>query len=170
MMRKPVMSQPTLEEMKALLLEHEWAERNGDLDGTMATLVAHPVFEVHPQGLRIEGYEAVREMYGRLLPGSNDPLSEGTAQTERVLQSSITASGNSVLCTEVQHEMHRLDGTTACVRMLVNVYFQDGKLLGERLFSDNDMAELINSALGPDFFNLPGVTTIVDDYPHNPGA
>jgi hypothetical protein len=170
MMRKPVMSQPTLEEMKALLLEHEWAERNGDLDGTMATLVAHPVFELHPQGIRVEGYEAVRAMYGKFLPGFKDQFAESKETTERVLKSNITAVGNSVLCTEGQDKMHRADGTPTRMRMLVNVYFQDGKLLGERLFSDNDMAELINSALGPDFFNLPGVTTIVDDYPHNPGA
>jgi hypothetical protein len=156
--------------MKALLLEHEQCEARGDLDGTMATLVEHPVFELHPQGIRIEGYEAVREMYGRFLPGFKDQFAESKVAPERVLKSSITASGNSVLCTEVQDKMHRADGTPTRMRMLVNVYFQNGKLLGERLFADNDMAELVNSALGPDFFKLPGVTTIVDDYPHNPSA
>jgi hypothetical protein len=156
--------------MKALLLEHEMCERNGDLDGTMATLAEHPVFELHPQGLRIAGYEAVREMYGKFLPGFKDQFAESKAETERVLKSSITAFADSVLVTEVQDKMHLPDGKSTRMRMLVNVYFQDGKILGERLFSDNDMAELVNKALGPDFFNLPGVTTIVDDYPHKPGA
>ena len=162
------MSDLSPERMMELLTEHEHCELMGDLDGVMATLVKNPVFELHPQKLRIAGYEAVREMYGNLLPGFDEQFAESReAEQQSTLRSSITAFADSLLVTEVQDEMKLPDGNTTRMRMLVVVYYQDGKILGQRLFCDNDFAGLINSALGPDFVNLPGVTTIVDEYPCN---
>jgi hypothetical protein len=157
--------------MKELLLEHEQCEAMGDVEGTMATLVEHPVFELHPQGLRIEGYEAVREMYGKFLQDAfRSRPAERKAQMAPTLKSRITAFADSLLVTEANNDIKFPDGSIVSLRFLVLVYFQDGKILGERLYSDNDYTEVVNSVLGPDFINFPGVTTIVDDYPYNPGA
>ena len=57
----------TRQEMEELLLEHEVAELEYDLDRTMATLVPTPHFELCFMGLAVDGWDAVREMYSRML-------------------------------------------------------------------------------------------------------
>jgi hypothetical protein len=152
--------------MMELLLEHEQYEVHGDLDGVMSTLVEYPVFELHPQNLRISGTEAVRELYGHLLPRSDGQLANSGATNQApTLKSRITAYADSLLVTEVHEQMTLSVGTTAFMRMLVLVHYEDGKILGERLYADTELAELISSVLGRDFVELPGVTTIVDEFP-----
>ncbi|PPJ08904.1 hypothetical protein C5E44_28480, partial [Nocardia nova] len=61
----------SLAQMEELLAIHEMAEFNVDLDATMATLVDNPVYELPTLGWHIEGQEAVRETYRRLLHGGD---------------------------------------------------------------------------------------------------
>src|SRR6266536_2926981 len=58
----------TPEKMTEILMKHELFEFDEDLDGVLTTLIDVPVYELHPQGYRITGKEAVREFYERTLP------------------------------------------------------------------------------------------------------
>ena len=57
----------TAEAMYALGMRHATLEADGDLDGTMATLVPEPVYEFWPMGRRMVGAEAVRRYYQHLV-------------------------------------------------------------------------------------------------------
>jgi hypothetical protein len=53
--------------MYALGMRHATLEAEGDLEGTMATLVQDPVYEFWPAGRRMVGREAVRRYYEHLV-------------------------------------------------------------------------------------------------------
>ena len=57
----------TAESMYALGIRHATAEAEGDLDATMATLVAEPVYEFWPMGKKMVGTDAVRRYYEHLV-------------------------------------------------------------------------------------------------------
>ena len=57
----------TVERMQALGTKHAQLETEGDLDGTMATLVDEPVYEFWPAGRRLTGRDAVRRYYAHLI-------------------------------------------------------------------------------------------------------
>ena len=57
----------TTEAMHELGTRHATLEAEGDLDGTMATLVAVPVYEFWPAGKRMVGADAVRRYYTHLI-------------------------------------------------------------------------------------------------------
>ena len=48
------------EKMRALGSRHAQLEAECDLDGVMATLVADPIYEFWPIGLRARGQDAIR--------------------------------------------------------------------------------------------------------------
>jgi len=51
------------DEMRQLVQKHADLETKLDLDGVLATLVEHPVYEFHPARLRLEGKDNIREFY-----------------------------------------------------------------------------------------------------------
>ena len=57
----------TTEQMLELGTRHATLEAEGDLDGTMDTLVEDPVYEFWPAGKRMTGREAVRRYYAHLI-------------------------------------------------------------------------------------------------------
>jgi hypothetical protein len=66
-MGKAESSDWTTEQMLELGTRHATLEAEGDLDGTMATLVENPVYEFWPAGKRMTGREAVRRYYAHLI-------------------------------------------------------------------------------------------------------
>ena len=50
-------------EMRKLVQKHTDLETKLDLDGVLATLIEDPVYEFHPDQLRLEGKENVRQFY-----------------------------------------------------------------------------------------------------------
>jgi hypothetical protein len=55
------------EAMYALGMKHATLEGDGDLDGTMATLIEIPVYEFWPMGKRMTGRDQVRRYYEHLV-------------------------------------------------------------------------------------------------------
>jgi ketosteroid isomerase-like protein len=53
----------TVDKMRQLVQKHAELETKLDLDGVLATLVDHPIYEFHPARLRLEGKENVRQFY-----------------------------------------------------------------------------------------------------------
>ena len=58
-------------QMEEILLAHEVAELEMDIDATMATLAPNPHYELATLGLAVDGSDAVRETYRRILPPKN---------------------------------------------------------------------------------------------------
>jgi hypothetical protein len=53
----------TIAELTRIAHAHAAAEASGDLEATMATLEAEPVYDFHPVGLRMQGTELARRYY-----------------------------------------------------------------------------------------------------------
>lgn len=53
----------TVDEMRKLVQSHVDLETKLDLDGVLATLVDNPIYEFHPDRLRLEGKENIRQFH-----------------------------------------------------------------------------------------------------------
>lgn len=169
------MARLTLERMQDLLQIHTEYERVNDVDGVMSTLVDDPIFEFHPQNVRIQGRAAVREMYTRLcntiLPqfATNDRVRRanspdqfgGQGGSMIVLAADTTGKflpeGQSRLFLELELGFTPKTGPVQRFRMFQIVTFQGELMIGERTYQDVDCAALFDHALGADFFRMPGI-------------
>lgn len=145
----------TLEQMEELLIAHETAEFNMDLDGVMATLVEHPVFEMPAVGLQIEGYEAVREMYRRFLAGGD--------RMNIWADRRVHAVSDNELVREAYVYFDTPEGRVTGQYCVV-LTFEGDKLLGEKFYMDVTFAKAMSEALG-DILDLPGVHRLADVAP-----
>ncbi|HJQ05480.1 MAG TPA: NADP-dependent oxidoreductase [Nocardioides sp.] len=143
--------------MEALLHLHEEYELNYDFDGTISTLTAVPQYELPTLGWKIEGRDAVVELYRRMLPGG---LIQAMWAEKRV-----HAVAPNTLAREAFVFFNTPDGRRVKGQyMAVIAYDKDEKLIiGERLYMDKSFAEAMARALGPDFGDIPGVSQIVPD-------
>lgn len=139
----------TLEEMEALLAEHEAAEFNLDIDRTMATLIDVPVFELPGLNLRIEGYDAVAEMHRRLLAGGDARNFWAEKITHAIAENSLVR--------EAYIYFDTADGERKTGRYNVVMEFEGDKIKGERFFMDATYTEVIREVMGEDFLDVPGV-------------
>jgi hypothetical protein len=150
------MGNMTLDEMEALLARHEEAEFALDLDATMATLGDNPVYELPALGWHIEGQEAVREMYRRMLPGGED--------LNMWAEKRVHALDDSSLCREAYVYWDGPDGRTTGRYMAV-IAFEDDRIAGERLYMCDRFAIAMAGVLGADFGDVPGVSRLEDRSP-----
>jgi hypothetical protein len=139
----------TLQQMEELLAIHEMAEFNLDIDGTMATLVDHPVYELPALNWHIEGWDAVRETYRRLLHGGDVRNIWAEKRTHAITDSS--------LCREAYVYVDNDAGERVTGRYMVAMDFEGDKIAGERMYMDATFASAMAAILGPDFGNVPGV-------------
>jgi ketosteroid isomerase-like protein len=143
------------EQLMALAQEHEAAEFTFDLDTTMATLIDHPIYLWFPHRLRVEGREAVREMYACLAP----VIEQMQADIEnRVVH--FMAFGEDQLAAEIDFEYKFADGTAKKVRIAAFLPFEDGRLVGETQYVDSDLAAELDVLFHDEFRRLPGVSFI----------
>jgi hypothetical protein len=114
------------ERMAELAHHHAAAEARGDLEETMATLVAEPVYEFHPTGLTMRGGDRVRRYYTQFFEHFV-PKTVGYRMLEEwVNETSLTQEYEITL---------RVDGTDETFRV-IGTLFAEGELLGgERIFS-----------------------------------
>lgn len=145
----------TKQEMEELLLEHEVAELEYDLDRTMATLVPTPHFELCFMGLAVDGWDAVREMYSRMLVRGGE---------ERNLQADarVVMIDNNHIFREALISFNDDDGTRATGLYSVVVEFdpETKKIKGERMYGDLTYGRFMSSIIGDDLAQVPGVTRI----------
>ncbi|NKY42577.1 hypothetical protein [Nocardia cerradoensis] len=146
----------SLAQMEELLAIHEMAEFNVDLDATMATLVDNPVYELPALGWRIEGQEAVRETYRRLLHGGDV---YNLWADKRVHATSPTS-----LAREAYVYIDTPDGRVTG-QYFVAMDFAGDKIAGERMYMDTTFAKAMTDILGPDFGDIPGVSRLADTVP-----
>ena len=148
----------TLEEMEAVLLAHEIAELEQDIDATMATVVPDPHYELSALGWIIDGQDAVREMYRRILPVDHRDVAA---------EKRIHAVSENCLLREAVMSFNNLEGERVSGLYLVVLAFDpELKLIsGERMYMDPLFAQMMSEQLGPDFGDVPGVSRTADRLP-----
>ncbi|BBZ10022.1 hypothetical protein MBRA_02170 [Mycobacterium branderi] len=135
--------------LQAALFRHGLMELQQDLDGTMATVAAHPVYELMNVGWRLEGRKAVREMYRRMYAGPQ-PLSAD--------QRIVGAAPNSMIIEVAVHfDCFEPDVVSHDLTILT---FEDGLVASERFYTDPNFTEAMRKALGDDFGDVPGVSRL----------
>jgi hypothetical protein len=148
----------TPDRMIELAMEHEVFEFANDVDGIMSTLVDEPVYELYPQGVRISGREAVRRFYELTMP----IVLQFDYRRKAVDTREITcaAFSDNQIASEVNCEFDFPDGTTRRVHLMCIGEFRGDLMYGERIYCDHALAELYDSVLEPEFYELPGVTRL----------
>ncbi|GAB1811964.1 nuclear transport factor 2-like protein [Mycobacterium sp. MUNTM1] len=147
----------TLEQMEELLAIHEMAEFNLDIDATMATLVENPIYELPALNWHIEGQDAVRETYRRLLHGGDVRNMWAEKRTHAIADGS--------LCREAYVYVDTDEGVRVTGRYNVVMDFEGDKIAGERMFMDATFAKAMAEILGPDFGDVPGVSPLDEKSP-----
>ncbi|AMT72620.1 MULTISPECIES: hypothetical protein [Mycobacteroides] len=153
------MEEMSKKEMEAVLLAHEKGELEEDLDATMATLVDNPHYELPTLGFAFDGYDAVREAYSRIMPG--------TRERNVAAQMRVHAISHNTLVREAHVSFTKSNGERVTGGYIVVMSFDpEQKLIsGERMYMDGHFAEMMSENLGPDFADVPGVTKLADAAP-----
>lgn len=153
------MTELNKKEMEEILLAHEIAELEMDIDATLATLTPNPHYELAALGWAIDGPDAVRETYRRILPNQNRDVAA---------EKRVHAVAANTLLREAFMSFNTLAGERVTGLYLVVMAFDpDLKLIsGERMYMDPNFAQMMSEQLGPDFGTLPGVSRIGDTAPN----
>jgi hypothetical protein len=140
------------EAIQQRLKEHLEAEVALDVDATMATMAADPIWECVPLNFRATGAEAVRELYTRVIANYIPRL-----QNFEELTSSM---GENQAVVEHMFTMDMPDGSVAKGYHLAIALMKNGEMVGERVYFDSTVEKLFRWALGADFFDVPGVAPL----------
>lgn len=144
------------QEMIDFNLEHSRKFMEGDFDGIMSeSIIDDAVWEFFPNRIRIRGKEAIRRYheitYGVVIEQVDPRNGEDTREFY-----STTTSPN-MLTHEFSCIYTRKDGSSFRGYTIAVIPFADGKMCGERVYLDKEMAAWFEEGLGNDFFNIPGV-------------
>lgn len=153
------MQELTKSEMEPILFAHGMAEMKFDVEETMQTVVPDPHYEIAFLDLRVDGREAVVEMYRRLLAGN---------QTRDFrIQVRVDTVGRNTLMQEAYVSFLKLDGERVTGLYLSVVEFDPVRkqIIGERIYGDAVWGQLWRENLGHDFGDVPGVSRISDSLP-----
>lgn len=154
------MTELTKQEMEELLLEHEIAELEEDVERTMATLCDDPRYEFPVLGLAVQGTDAVRETYRRIMQNVIDRNVAAEMRTHAV--STNTLVREAVVSFNLS-EGKRVTGT---YNVVLTFDPDQRKIVGERMYMDQNFAAYMSQQLGPDFKDVPGVTSLYDVLPN----
>jgi len=151
----------TPDRMMELGLNHEAIELRQELDLLMDTLVEHPIYHWFPLRIRVEGREAVREMYERMRPMLTALAKVRDDQSREILALSF---GEDQLACEIELPYEFPDGSIKTCRIAAFVPFVGDKMVGESHYLDSALAEELQRLLGPDFTEarLPGVSRLAE--------
>lgn len=149
----------TKKEMEAVLLEHEIAELENDVERTMATLVPNPHYEIAFLGLAIDGRDAIRELYKRILSRNVGRPVAAEARNHAVARNTLIR--------EAHVSFDTLDGKRVTGLYMVVMEFDpiSKKIVSERMYADTLFAQFMTEQIGPGLENFPGVSRITDTAP-----
>ncbi|NKY42566.1 nuclear transport factor 2 family protein [Nocardia cerradoensis] len=149
------MSELTMDQMEEILLAHEKAELEMDIEATMATVSPNCRWEFPTDGLVAEGPEAVREHYRRVLPGAQ--------QWNVAAEKRVHSAGPNALIREAWVSWDTPEGGRANGLYLVVMTFDpEAKLItAERLYADTNFAKYMDRQLDvATYKDFPGVRTL----------
>jgi len=122
----------TAADMHELGTRHGRLEAEGELDLVMETLVAEPVFEFWPVGLRMRGRDQVRRFYAHLVGTFYGEQRSYRLIEEWLSERSLAQEFEMVVQFENGLETHRVIGI---------LFAQDGLLGGERIWGSKALLE-----------------------------
>lgn len=156
-------SEPRMTPLEMIELNGEHTRRffAGDFDGIMEhSLIEDPVYEFLPCRIRVSGKEAVHryhELNYQIVIAQVDP--ERRSAPEDAGATLTRSFGENSFTTEIT-SMFDL-GTGELQRCYFNavITFQNGKMMGERVWMDQPLCDFFVAGLekDPTFFDLPGV-------------
>lgn len=153
------MTELTKKEMEEILLAHEIAELEQDVEATMATLAPNPHYELAFVGLAVDGEDAVRETYRRILGGNEGREVAAERRVHGIATNTLLREAHMTFTTR---QGERVNG----LYLVVMSFDPEARLIsGERMYTDPVFGEMMTEQLGPDFETLPGVTRIRDTAP-----
>ena len=157
------MKKLSIEEMDAILLAHEIAELEGDVEKTMETVAPNPHYEFPSHGLAADGRDAVRAHYNRALPKPADQEKRFVAAERRI----DNLYGTNALVREAWVSFTKDDGERVTGLYLVVMEFDPElkKITSERLYCDTTFAEMLSEDVDEEYARVPGVSPIVKSAP-----
>lgn len=148
-------------EMIELNGEHTRRFFAGDFDGIMEhSLIDEPVYEFLPARIRVSGKEAVHRYhelnYGIVIAQVDPERRETPAEAGATYTRSF---GENSFTTEISGMFNLGEGKPQRCYFNAVITFQDGKMVGERVWMDQKLSDFFVAGLekDPEFFNLPGV-------------
>ena len=136
--------------MHALGMRHAMLEAEGDLDGTMATLIDEPIYEFWPAGRRMVGRDAVRKYYAHLI----DDFMPRQIGYEMVSET----MSEKALAQEYVIELRGPNGTER--HRVLGILIADpqgrGLLEGERIWGHEDLLRLMVGPAWDDLERIEG--------------
>lgn len=138
------------EAMYALGMKHATLEAEGDLDGTMATLIDVPVYEFWPMGKRMTGRDQVMRYYEHLV-GDFMPRQIGYEMVAETLSSEA-------LSQEYMIEIHGDNGPEKhrVLGILVAASDGSGLMSGERIWGSDAFLRQMIGPVWDDLENIDG--------------
>jgi len=124
-----------IEKMHNLVQKHIDFETTLDLDGVLATLVENPIYEFHPARLRLEGKENIREFYREHFDYFFPLIKSHT-----LIQESWDAHSVSM---EYDIYLKPPYNPNRPYRIMVALTEQNGLLIGERFYVEDELARLM---------------------------
>ncbi|HKX77490.1 MAG TPA: hypothetical protein VJM34_03115 [Novosphingobium sp.] len=144
------------QEMIDFNLEHSRKFMEGDFDGIMEhSINDDAVWEFYPNRIRVSGSEALRryhEINYKVVIEQIDPRSN-----EDTREYYSTTTSPNMLAHEFSCIYTRADGSSFRGYTMAVIPFANGKMCGERIYLDKEMAEWFEEGMGEEFFQLPGV-------------
>jgi hypothetical protein len=128
------------DEMRKLVKKHADLETKLDLEGVLATLVDNPIYEFHPDRLRLEGKENIRQFY-RDHFDTFFPLIKSHVLINECWD-------NHSACLEYDLYLKAPHNPDRAYRIMVTLTKENSLLIGERFYVENELARLM---AGPSF-------------------
>ena len=125
----------TEERMRALVQRHIDMETNVDVEGTLETLVDHPVYEFYPLRLKLVGKENIRRFYREHFD-TFFPKLQGNEQINAWYEPHSA-------CLEYDLYFKPPLDSKRAYRIAIVLTEKDGLLLGERFFAEEELVRLM---------------------------
>ncbi|QLH43407.1 MAG: hypothetical protein HWD59_12295 [Coxiellaceae bacterium] len=128
----------TIYKMRALVQKHADLENKLDLEGVLKTLVDDPIYEFHPDRLRLEGKENVRQFYRNHFDTFFPLIKSHTVINECWDIHSA--------CLEYDLYLKPPYDPNRAYRIMVVLTERNGLLIGERFYVEPELARLMAGA------------------------
>jgi hypothetical protein len=125
----------TIAALSGIARAHAAAEANGDLEATMATLEAEPVYDLHPVGLRMTGGQLTRRYYEHFFANVGPRIAGFTLIGEWVNELGVLQ--------EYTVRYRYDDGRVREFHVMGLLTFGQERLSGERLYADTEFLRLL---------------------------
>jgi hypothetical protein len=142
------------ERLLGLVRRHAELESREDWEGALATMTPDGHYELYPLGLRIEGAEAITELWKRL---TGLACFAGPALASGRIREWAT---DDAVVNVADWSFPGADGTPRPARLITSFRFSGHAIASEVLHVDTGCEPYVAAALSGTFETLPGVTPV----------